>query len=166
MIVTFKTNLGLIKIELDAKNAPKTTKNFTDYVKKGHYDGTIFHRVIDDFMIQGGGMDANMVEQPVENPIQNEANNGLTNQRGSVAMARTNDPHSATAQFFINLSNNTFLNFRSEQDDQWGYAVFGQVTEGMEVVDTIRAVKTGSKGFHSDVPIEPITIISATVDAE
>ncbi|MBE8214729.1 MAG: peptidyl-prolyl cis-trans isomerase [Endozoicomonadaceae bacterium] len=163
MIAVLETSMGTIKIELNTEKAPNTTKNFIDYIKANYYDGTIFHRVINGFMIQGGGMDADMTEKTTQNPIKNEANNGLLNEIGSVAMARTNDPHSATAQFFINIADNSFLNFKSENESGWGYAVFGKVTDGMDVVNQIKSVKTGSKNHHTDVPVEPITIIKATL---
>jgi peptidyl-prolyl cis-trans isomerase B (cyclophilin B) len=158
--LSMKTNMGEIKIELDSKNAPITAENFINYVKSEHYNGSIFHRVIPGFMIQGGGMTAEMKEKKTEKPIENEAKNGLKNDRGTLAMARTSAPHSATAQFFINLKDNDFLN---NQGAQWGYAVFGKVTEGMDVVDKIAAVKTGSKGFHDDVPLTPVVIESVEV---
>lgn len=161
-MVTFKTNFGDITLELFADKAPKTVENFISYVKDGFYDGTIFHRVINGFMIQGGGMNAEMDEKQTKSPIQNEANNGVANEMGTIAMARTNDPHSATAQFFINVSNNDFLNFSSESMNGWGYCVFGKVTEGMDVVEKIKAVKTGNYGYHQDVPVEAVIIESAT----
>ncbi|NCX41076.1 MAG: peptidyl-prolyl cis-trans isomerase [Burkholderiaceae bacterium] len=161
--VLLKTNHGDITLELDAAKAPKSVANFLAYVNSGHYDGTIFHRVINNFMIQGGGMTAGMKQKPTKAPIDNEADNGLPNKRGSIAMARTSDPHSATAQFFINVVDNAFLNFSAPTPQGWGYAVFGEVSEGMDVVDAIRQVKTGSSGFHQDVPKEDVTIISATI---
>jgi peptidyl-prolyl cis-trans isomerase B (cyclophilin B) len=136
-----------------------------NYVNKGHYDNTVFHRVIDGFMIQGGGFEPGMQQKPTDAPVDNEANNGLKNVRGSVAMARTNDPHSASAQFFINLSDNEFLNFSAPTAQGWGYCVFGEVVEGLEVVDAIRKVKTGSKGFHQDVPVDDVIIEKALVSA-
>ena len=158
-VVVIETNLGNISVELDAKNAPNTTANFLAYVDDGYFDDTIFHRVIPGFMIQGGGLTADMRDKPSKRaPIQNEANNGLKNDRGTIAMARTNDPHSATSQFFINLKDNDFLNYRSETMQGWGYAVFGKVIEGMDVVDKIAAVPTGNKGGHQDVPLETVTI--------
>lgn len=163
-MVKLHTNKGTIVLELDAEKAPKTVENFLDYAKSGFYDGTIFHRVIDGFMIQGGGMEPGMSEKKTKTPIQNEANNGLANERGTIAMARTPDPHSATAQFFINVSDNAFLNFRSETMDGWGYCVFGKVVDGMDVVDSIRKVDTGSFGFHQDVPKEDIVIESVEVE--
>jgi peptidyl-prolyl cis-trans isomerase B (cyclophilin B) len=159
--VELHTSKGLIKLELDDQKAPVCTENFLQYVRSGHYDGTIFHRVIKGFMIQGGGMDAQMKQKSTQAPIKNEANNGLVNRKYTVAMARTNDPHSATAQFFINSTDNDFLNFRSETPQGWGYAVFGQVVAGTDVVDAIERVKTGSSGFHQDVPVEAVTIDKA-----
>ena len=156
-IVVIDTNLGTIKVQLDGEKAPKTTDNFVKYSSKGHFDGTVFHRVIPGFMIQGGGMTADMKEKATDKPIRNESHNGLTNKRGTIAMARTSDPHSATAQFFINLKDNAFL----DQGD--GYAVFGKVIEGMDVVDKIAAVKTMTKRNNADVPVEPITIKSVKV---
>jgi peptidyl-prolyl cis-trans isomerase B (cyclophilin B) len=161
--VLLKTNQGDITLTLDAIKAPKTVSNFLQYVKNGHYDGTIFHRVIDNFMIQGGGMTAGLKEKSSGAQIENEANNGLKNERGTVAMARTSDPHSATAQFFINVNDNDFLNHTAPDAPGWGYAVFGKVTDGLDVVDTIRKVKTGSSGFHQDVPTEDIVLEKATV---
>jgi peptidyl-prolyl cis-trans isomerase B (cyclophilin B) len=158
-IVVIETTKGNITVELDAENAPNTVANFLTYVDDGYYADTIFHRVIPNFMIQCGGLTADMHDKPSKHaPIKNEANNGLKNDRGTLAMARTNDPHSATSQFFINHKDNDFLNFRSESMQGWGYAVFGKVTDGMNVVDEIAAVKTGSKGGHQDVPLETITI--------
>ncbi|MCL2635368.1 MAG: peptidylprolyl isomerase [Betaproteobacteria bacterium] len=162
-MIKLTTNHGVISLELDAEKAPKTVANFLSYVESGHYDGTIFHRVIKDFMIQGGGMTPDMAQKKTQAPIENEAANGLKNQRGSIAMARTGDPHSATAQFFINVVDNGFLDFTSPSGQGWGYCVFGQVTEGMDVVDKIRAVKTGSKGFHQDVPSEDVIIEKAEI---
>ena len=161
--VLLKTNKGEITLTLDAAKAPKSVANFLQYVKSGHYDGTIFHRVIDNFMVQGGGMTAGMKQKPTGAEIENEANNGLKNDRYTVAMARTSDPHSATAQFFINVNDNDFLNHTAPNAHGWGYAVFGKVTGGMDVVDTIRKVKTGSSGFHQDVPAEDVVIEKATV---
>jgi peptidyl-prolyl cis-trans isomerase B (cyclophilin B) len=161
--VLLKTNKGDITLTLDAVKAPKTVANFLQYVKSGHYDGTIFHRVIDNFMIQGGGMTAGLKEKSSGAQIENEANNGLKNERGTVAMARTSDPHSATAQFFINVNDNDFLNHTAPNAQGWGYAVFGKVTGGLEVVDAIRKVKTGTAGFHQDVPAEDVVIDKATV---
>nr|WP_297350884.1 peptidylprolyl isomerase [uncultured Caldimonas sp.] len=161
MAVELHTTHGVIKIELDADKAPKSVENFLSYVRKGHYDNTVFHRVIDGFMIQGGGFEPGMNQKPTDEPIQNEANNGLKNARYTVAMARTSAPHSATAQFFINVADNDFLNFKSESSQGWGYAVFGKVVEGTEVVDKIKGVKTGRKGFHDDVPLEDVVINKA-----
>ena len=161
--VLLKTNKGDITLTLDAAKAPKSVANFLQYVKSGHYDGTIFHRVINHFMIQGGGMSAGMKQKPTGAEIENEANNGLKNDRYTVAMARTSDPHSATAQFFINVNDNDFLNYTAPNAQGWGYAVFGKVTDGMDVVDSIRKVKTGSSGFHQDVPKEDVVIEKATV---
>ncbi len=162
-MILMTTSLGPIQIELDHENAPISAANFEALVGDGFYDGLIFHRVIDNFMVQGGGMNTEMEEKREGSQIQNEADNGLKNVRGSLAMARTSDPHSASAQFFINLSDNAFLDHTSKDMQGWGYAVFGQVAEGMDVVDKIRAVATGNKGGHQDVPLEPITIESATV---
>lgn len=162
-MVQLDTNMGEIVLELDSAHAPKTVENFLQYVKDGHYDGKIFHRVIDGFMIQGGGFDKDMQESKTRAPINNEADNGLTNMRGTIAMARTNDPHSATAQFFINVSDNSFLNHSGKNPQGWGYAVFGKVTKGMDVVDKIKTVQTGSYGYHSDVPTKPIVIERAVI---
>lgn len=162
-IVQFDTSAGVIELELYADKAPQTVANFLDYVQSGHYDGTIFHRVIDGFMIQGGGFDANMTEKRTGTPIKNEADNGLSNDIGTIAMARTSDPHSATAQFFINVNNNSFLNYSSPTPQGWGYAVFGKVTSGMDVVNAIKGVPTGKYGFHGDVPLEPVVINSAKI---
>jgi peptidyl-prolyl cis-trans isomerase B (cyclophilin B) len=162
-MIKLTTNLGAITLELDAEKAPKTVANFLDYVQAGHYDGTIFHRVIDGFMIQGGGFTPGMKQKPTKAPIENEAANGLKNVRGTIAMARTSDPHSATAQFFINVADNDFLDFRAPSGNGWGYCVFGRVVEGMDVVDKIKGVKTGSKGFHQDVPVEDVIIEKAEV---
>jgi peptidyl-prolyl cis-trans isomerase B (cyclophilin B) len=162
-MVELHTNHGVIKIELDAEKAPKSVENFLNYVKAGHYDNTVFHRVIDGFMIQGGGFEPGMKQKPTEAPVTNEANNGLKNVKGSLAMARTNDPHSATAQFFINVNDNDFLNHSSPTPQGWGYAVFGKVVEGLDVIDAIRKVKTGSKGFHQDVPVDDVIIEKAII---
>ena len=159
--VELETTMGNIVIELNQEKAPNTVANFLEYVKSGHYDGTIFHRVIDGFMIQGGGMDANMKEKSTNAPIQNEADNGLKNEVGTIAMARTSDPHSATAQFFINVKDNSFLNFSGKNPQGWGYAVFGAVIEGFDVVDAIEKVKTSRSGFHQDVPVEDVIIEKA-----
>ena len=161
--VKLSTSAGDIVIELDATNAPKSSENFVVYVKDGFYDNTIFHRVMDGFMIQGGGFEPGMKQKPTCDPIENEANNGLKNDKYTVAMARTNDPHSATAQFFINVANNDFLNHTAPTSQGWGYAVFGKVVEGQDVVDKIRGVKTGNAGFHQNVPVEDVVIEKATV---
>lgn len=163
MAVKLHTNHGVITLELDAEKAPETVKNFLSYVKSGHYDNTVFHRVIDGFMIQGGGFEPGMKQKETAGQIRNEADNGLKNVVGTVAMARTQDPHSATAQFFINVGDNDFLNYRAADVQGWGYCVFGKVSDGMEVVDAIRAVKTGSSGFHQDVPVEDVIIERAEV---
>ncbi|MFM0337479.1 peptidylprolyl isomerase [Paraburkholderia fungorum] len=162
-MVELHTNHGIIKLELDAEKAPKSVENFLNYVKAGHYDNTVFHRVIDGFMIQGGGFEPGMKQKATAEAITNEANNGLKNVNGSVAMARTNDPHSATAQFFINVKDNDFLNHSSPTPQGWGYAVFGKVVEGMDVVEKIKKVKTGSKGFHQDVPADDVVIEKAVI---
>lgn len=164
-MVVLKTNYGEIRIELDMENAPKTSENFLQYVRDGHYDGTIFHRVIDGFMIQGGGMDSEMKEKKGRAPIDNEADNGLSNDIGTLAMARTNDPHSASSQFFINVGDNHFLNHKGKNPQGWGYAVFGKVVDGMATVDKIKAVPTGSKGHHQDVPRDPVVIESVSISA-
>jgi len=161
--VTLATNKGNIVLELDAEHAPNTVENFLQYVNSGFYDGTVFHRVIDGFMIQGGGFEPGMQQKQANTPIENEANNGLKNEEYSIAMARTNDPHSATAQFFINVADNDFLNFTSPTPSGWGYAVFGKVVDGTDVVDNIKGVQTGSHGMHQDVPVEDIIIEKATV---
>ena len=163
MAVKLHTNHGVITLELDADKAPVTVANFLAYVEAGHYNNTIFHRVIDGFMIQGGGMEPGMKQKGTNAPIKNEANNGLKNDAGTIAMARTQDPHSATAQFFINVADNDFLNFKAENIQGWGYCVFGRVTEGMDVVNAIKGVKTGSSGFHQDVPKEDVVIQRAEV---
>jgi peptidyl-prolyl cis-trans isomerase B (cyclophilin B) len=150
-------------LELDADNAPKTVENFLAYTNSGFYDGTIFHRVINNFMIQGGGFTTDMEQKPTQAPVDNEANNGLKNERGTIAMARTQDPHSATAQFFINVQDNDFLNHTGENMQGWGYTVFGKITQGEDVLDKIRVVQTGSQGGHQDVPTEPIIIESISV---
>jgi len=152
---------GVITLELDDEKAPKSTQNFLDYVKSGHYDGTIFHRVISGFMVQGGGFQPGMSQKPANKPVQNEANNGLKNNNYTVAMARTSDPHSATAQFFINVANNDFLNHTAPTAQGWGYAVFGKVVAGQDIVDRIKGVKTGRKGFHDDVPNDDVVIEKA-----
>lgn len=163
-MVILKTNYGDIVIELNEEKAPITCENFLKYVKSGHYNGTIFHRVIKGFMIQGGGMTPEMDQKPTLEPIENEANNGLANEHGTIAMARTNDPHSATAQFFINTVDNDYLNFR-RKPDEWGYCVFGKVVKGMEVVHKIEDVETTNKMFapYRDVPVEPVIIESAEI---
>ncbi|EIV8496408.1 peptidylprolyl isomerase [Vibrio vulnificus] len=163
-MITLHTNFGDIKIELNAEKAPETSANFLQYCRDGFYDNTIFHRVIDGFMIQGGGMESGLREKSTREPIKNEANNGLSNKVGSIAMARTMDPHSASSQFFINVNNNTFLDFRSESRDGWGYCVFGEVVEGMDVVNKIKGVSTGSYGMHQDVPLEDVVITGATIE--
>lgn len=162
-MITIQTNHGNIVLELDTVNTPKTAENFLNYAKKGFYDGTIFHRVIGNFMIQGGGFDSKMSQKKTDATIANEANKGGTNKRGTIAMARTSDPHSATAQFFINVVDNDFLNFKAENSSGWGYCVFGTVTEGMDTVDKIRKVATGNKGGHQDVPVEDVVIEKVTV---
>ncbi len=159
--VKLTTNHGDIVIELDAEKAPLSVANFLSYVRAGHYDGTVFHRVIKGFMIQGGGFEPGMKQKPTEAPIQNEANNGLKNAHYTLAMARTNNPHSATAQFFINTTNNGFLDFKSESPSGWGYAVFGKVIEGQDVVDKIEKVRTAGRGGHGDVPVEDVVIEKA-----
>ena len=164
--VVIKTTFGDLTVELDAEKAPKTVANFLKYAADGFYDGTIFHRVIDNFMIQGGGFDAEMQQKPTGEPIENEANNGLTNDRGTIAMARTMDPHSATAQFFINVKGNDFLNHSGKNMQGWGYAVFGRVIDGDAILDKIRAVETGNKGGHQDVPKESVIIESVSVVSE
>lgn len=162
-MIRMQTNKGVIDIELDSEKAPETVKNFMSYIEDGFYDGTIFHRVIDNFMIQGGGMEPGMMEKQTKAPVKNEADNGLKNDRGTIAMARTNDPHSATAQFFINVADNAFLNHQQPTMDGWGYCVFGKVVNGMDVIDEIKGVATTSKGFHQDVPAEDIIIEKAEV---
>ena len=162
-MVKLETSMGDIVLELDDEKAPKTVANFLAYVSNGHYDGTIFHRVIDGFMIQGGGMTADMKEKITQNAIENEADNGLKNEAYAIAMARTSDPHSATAQFFINVKNNDFLNHTAKTPQGWGYAVFGKVAQGQGVVNKIKAVETGSRGMHQDVPSEPVVIVKAEV---
>jgi peptidyl-prolyl cis-trans isomerase B (cyclophilin B) len=162
-MVVLHTNFGEISIKLFAEEAPATVENFLNYAKSGFYDGTIFHRVIDGFMVQGGGFTPGMEQKSVQAPIKNEASNGLSNKTGTLAMARTPDPHSATAQFFINVNNNDFLNFSSETSQGWGYCVFAEVVEGMDVVEKIKNVATGSSGFHQDVPLEDVVIEKVTV---
>lgn len=169
-MITLHTNFGDIKIALNHEKAPVTAENFLKYCQNGFYNNTIFHRVIDGFMIQGGGMEPGMREKNTDAPIRNEADNGLSNKRGTIAMARTSDPHSATAQFFINVADNTFLDHRAKElfgktvVQEWGYAVFGEVVEGMDVVDKIKGVKTGNSGFHQDVPKEDVIITSVSVE--
>ena len=163
-MITLKTTKGDIKIELDYEKAPKTAKNFEEYVKAGFYKGTIFHRVIKGFMIQGGGLTPELDQKKTNAPIENEADNGLKHDRGTLAMARTMDPHSATAQFFINTVNNDFLNFKSKSMQGWGYCVFGKVVEGMDVVDAIEGVKTTTVSYYQDVPAETIEILDAIID--
>lgn len=163
MAVKLETTHGDIVLELDAEKVPETVKNFLAYVEAGHYNNTIFHRVIDNFMIQGGGFEPGMKQKPCQAPIKNEAQNGLKNDIGTIAMARTSDPHSATAQFFINVSQNNFLNHTAPSGQGWGYCVFGRVTEGLDVVNKIKAVATGTRGFHQDVPKEDVIITRASV---
>ena len=163
-MVTINTTFGSIKLELDAERAPVTVANFLAYAKDGFYDGTIFHRVIDDFMIQGGGFDSDMAQKSTGEPIENEADNGLKNDFGTIAMARTMDPHSATAQFFINVKDNDFLNHSEKSMQGWGYAVFGKIVEGKEVLDRIRAVPTTSRSGHQDVPVDPVLIESVHIE--
>ena len=162
-MIKLHTNFGTISIELDAEKAPESAKNFISYAEAGHYDNTIFHRVIPGFMIQGGGFEPGMKQKPCKDPIKNEADNGLKNDSYTIAMARTSDPHSATAQFFINVADNDFLNFKTPNANGWGYCVFGKVVDGTEVVDKIKGVKTGSAGFHLDVPKEDVIIERAEV---
>ena len=163
VMVEMHTSKGLITLELDAEKAPVTVANFIEYVKSGHFDGTIFHRVIPGFVIQGGGLESGMKEKPTQAPIENEADNGLKNVTGSICIARTNDPHSATSQFFINLKDNQFLDHSEKSPQGWGYAVFGQVTDGMDVVEAIAAVQTGNAGGHQDVPVEDIVVEKVTI---
>ena len=162
-MVKLHTNLGTITLELDAEKAPKTVENFLQYVRDGFFDGTIFHRVIDGFMIQGGGFEPGMTQKPTGGEIENEAANGLKNEAYTIAMARTPNPNSATAQFFINIANNSFLNFTAPTPQGYGYAVFGKVVEGMDVVDKIKKVKTGSRSGHQDVPLEDVVITQAEI---
>jgi peptidyl-prolyl cis-trans isomerase B (cyclophilin B) len=163
--VDLETSAGTIRVELDEEKAPETVKNFLTNVENGHYDGTVFHRVIKGFMIQGGGFEPGMSQKPTGPAIKNEAGNGLKNDRYTLAMARTSAPHSATAQFFINAADNEFLNFKSETAQGWGYAVFGRVVSGQDVVDAIERVRTGNRAGHSDVPLDDVTITRATVVA-
>ncbi|HEY6043730.1 MAG TPA: peptidylprolyl isomerase [Nitrosospira sp.] len=162
-MIKLHTNFGDITLELDSEKAPLTVQNFKEYVTSGHYDNTIFHRVIDGFMIQGGGFEPGMIQKPARAPIQNEAANGLKNDKYTVAMARTSDVHSASAQFFINVTDNNFLNYSSPTSQGFGYCVFGKVVEGQEVVDKIKKVKTGNRGGHQNVPIENVTLEKAEV---
>ena len=162
-MVKLHTNHGVIALELDEKRAPETARNFLEYVNAGFYSNTVFHRVIDGFMIQGGGFEPGMRQKPTQSPIKNEATNGLKNDRYTVAMARTSDPHSASSQFFINVKDNDFLNHSAPSGDSWGYCVFGKVVEGQSVVDKIKSVKTGKRGFHSDVPVDDVIIERAEV---
>ncbi len=162
-MIKLHTNFGVIALELDAEKAPETVKNFIAYAEAGHYDNTVFHRVIPGFMIQGGGFEPGMNQKPCKAPIKNEADNGLKNDAYTIAMARTNDPHSATAQFFINVADNAFLNFKTPNGSGWGYCVFGKVVEGTEVVDKIKDVATGNAGFHQDVPKEDVIIERAEI---
>jgi len=165
-LVDLETNRGTIRVELDAVNAPKSAANFAEYVRSGHYDGTVFHRVIKGFMIQGGGFEPGMKQKSVRAPIANEANNGLKNRHYALAMARTSDPHSATAQFFINTADNGFLDHKAENVQGWGYAVFGRVVSGTEVVDAIEGVRTASRGGHGDVPVDDVVIVAARIVAD
>ncbi len=165
-VVELETSMGNITIELNEEKAPKTVENFLSYVKSGQYEGTIFHRIIDGFMIQGGGMDEQMNEKPTNKPVENEADNGLKNDKGTIAMARTQDPHSATSQFFVNIKDNDFLNHSGKNAQGWGYTVFGKVTSGMDVIEKMRGVPTGRFGMHADVPKTPITINSAKIVSE
>lgn len=164
IMVKIHTNFGTIGLTMFADKAPVTVENFLSYAREGFYDNTIFHRIISGFMIQGGGFEPGLEQKPTKDPIKNEANNGLANNKGTVAMARTNEPHSATCQFFINLTDNSFLNFRGESPDGWGYCVFAQVSEGMDVVEKIKSVKTGNAGFHQDVPLEDVVIEKVIVE--
>ncbi|MEQ7871029.1 peptidylprolyl isomerase [Chromohalobacter salexigens] len=163
-MIVLQTNYGSIRLRLDHDNAPKTAANFEQYVRDGHYDDTLFHRVIDGFMVQGGGFDTQFEQKPTRAPIDNEANNGLKNVKGSVAMARTQDPHSASAQFFINVADNDFLNHRDKSMQGWGYCVFGEVVEGMDVVEKIKNVPTTRRGMHADVPAEDVILQRAYVE--
>lgn len=163
-MITLHTNFGDIKIQLNDEKAPITAENFRQYCRDGFYDNTLFHRVIDGFMIQGGGMESGLKEKATKAPIKNEANNGLSNKVGTLAMARTMDPHSASSQFFINVNDNTFLDFRSESRDGWGYCVFAEVVEGMDVVNKIKGVSTGAYGMHQDVPLDEVVITGTTIE--
>jgi peptidyl-prolyl cis-trans isomerase B (cyclophilin B) len=162
-MIELKTNYGTIILELDFDKAPASAKNFSDYVERGHYDGTLFHRVIDGFMIQGGGFEPGLKQKPTESPVKNEADNGLSNVRGTIAMARTMDPHSASAQFFINVGDNLFLDHKDKSPQGWGYAVFGRVVDGDEVIDRIRQCKTGHQMGHQDVPVDDVVIETARI---
>ncbi len=162
-MIRLHTNHGVIALELNDAKAPETVKNFVSYVESGHYSNTVFHRVIDGFMIQGGGFEPDMKQKPTQAPVENEANNGLKNDRYTIAMARTSDPHSASAQFFINVGDNDFLNHSAPTPQGWGYCVFGSVVEGQDVVDKIKGVKTGNRGGHGDVPVEDVIIERAEV---
>lgn len=164
-MIILHTNFGDIKIQLNTTDAPATSANFLQYCRDGFYDNTLFHRVIDGFMVQGGGMTSGLKEKETRATIKNEANNGLSNKVGTLAMARTMEPHSASSQFFINVSNNTFLDFKSESLDGWGYCVFAEVVEGMDIVNKIKDVATGSMGMHQDVPLEEVLITSTTIEA-
>lgn len=164
-MITLHTNFGDVKIQLNEEKAPETSANFLQYCRDGFYDNTLFHRVIDGFMVQGGGMESGLREKASRAPIKNEANNGLSNKVGTLAMARTMEPHSASSQFFINVNNNTFLDFRAETPDGWGYCVFGEVVEGMDIVNKIKTVSTGTMGMHQDVPLEEVFITSTTIEA-
>ncbi len=162
--IKLETSLGTVVLELDSAKAPKSVENFVQYVKDGHYNGTVFHRVIDGFMVQGGGFTPDMQQKPTRAPIANEAANGLKNTKYTIAMARTGEPHSATAQFFINVTDNTFLNHTAPTPQGWGYAVFGKVASGTEVIDKMRSAPTGNRGMHQNVPTTPITILKATLE--
>ncbi|WED22753.1 peptidylprolyl isomerase [Vibrio sp. JC009] len=163
-MIVLHTNFGDIKIQLNEEKAPETSANFAQYCRDGFYDNTLFHRVIDGFMIQGGGMTSGLKEKATRAPIKNEANNGLSNKVGTLAMARTMEPHSASSQFFINVNNNTFLDFKSESLDGWGYCVFGEVVDGMDIVNKIKGVSTGTMGMHQDVPLEEVVITGTTIE--
>jgi len=165
-MITLHTNFGDIRVELDFEKAPKSAANFKQYAEDGFYDGTIFHRVIGNFMIQGGGFTEDMVQKEGRAPIENEADNGLSNENGTLAMARTSDPHSASSQFFINVKDNGFLNHSSKDTQGWGYCVFGKVAEGMDIVDKIKAVETGNSGMHQDVPSSPVLIERVSIASE
>jgi peptidyl-prolyl cis-trans isomerase B (cyclophilin B) len=164
-MITLHTNFGDITLQLNAEKAPITAANFMQYVEDGFFEGTIFHRVIDGFMVQGGGFTEEMSQKTVKAAIKNEANNGLSNRKGTVAMARTSDPHSATAQFFFNVNDNTFLDFKSETSQGWGYCVFAEVIEGLDIIETIKNVATGNRGMHQDVPLENVVIQSVSIKA-